>query len=168
MPSFAEAWIAVSGSRPRSSSICTMTLSTSADGRSILLMTGMIVQIVLHGKIEIRQGLGFDALAGIDEQQSALTGFQRPGDFIGEIYMTGRVDEVEMIGHAIPGRVRQAYGLAFDGNSPLSFDIHGIQDLILEVPVRNHIRKLNESVGQRGFAMVDMGDDAEISNIFHI
>ena len=112
--------------------------------------------------------MGFDALTCIDQQQRTLAGRQRPGDFICEIYVTGCVDQIEMIGHAIPGGVRQTYCLAFDGNSPLSFDIHGIQDLILEVTVRNHIRKLNKSVGQRGFSMVDMGNNAEVSNIFHV
>jgi hypothetical protein len=81
--------------------------------------------------------------------------------------VTGRVDEIEIIGQTVFGGVRQAYGLALDGNSPLSFDIHGIQDLIFEIPVRDHIRKLNEAVGQGGLTMVDMSDNAEISNIFH-
>ena len=40
VPSLAETWIAANGSSPRSRSISSLTRSTSADGRSILLMTG--------------------------------------------------------------------------------------------------------------------------------
>ena len=44
IPSFAEQSRAWSASSPSSLSICSFTLSTSAEGRSILLMTGMIVR----------------------------------------------------------------------------------------------------------------------------
>src|SRR5262245_41212596 len=40
VPSLAETWIEANGSSPRSRSISSITRSTSADGRSILLMTG--------------------------------------------------------------------------------------------------------------------------------
>lgn len=62
--------------------------------------------------------------------------------------MTGGVDEVEKITVPVFGRIGQAHGLAFNGNAPLPFNIHGIQNLISEIPIRHQIRVLNQAVGQ--------------------
>jgi hypothetical protein len=40
---------------------------------------------------------------------------------------------------AIFGFIRQAHGLAFDGDAALALDIHGVQDLVLEIPVRDDL-----------------------------
>ena len=52
------------------------------------------LQIVFHGQVEIGQGLGFDPLAGINQQQGSLAGSQGTRYFIGKIHMPGCVDEV--------------------------------------------------------------------------
>ena len=44
--------------------------------------------------IDIRQGLRFHALAGINDQQRAFAGRQRTVHLIGKIDMARRVDEV--------------------------------------------------------------------------
>ena len=51
--------------------------SGSAAGRSILLSTGMIVEVVLERQVEVREGLRLDALRGVDEQDRALAGGER-------------------------------------------------------------------------------------------
>jgi hypothetical protein len=77
------------------------------------------------------------------------------------------IDEIECTGHSIPGLVGKADRLTFDGNPSFPFDIHIVEDLILEIPLTDHAGILDQPVRQRGLAVVDMGDDAEITNIFH-
>ena len=56
---------------------------------------------VIDGEVGVGQGLGFDALRGIDDQQRAFAGGQRARDFVGEIDVAGSVDEVELVGLAV-------------------------------------------------------------------
>jgi hypothetical protein len=63
--------------------------------------------------------------------------------------------------------VRQGNSVAFDSYAPFPLDIHIIQDLVLKVPFIANAGILNKPVGQGGFAMVDMSNDTEVSDIFH-
>ena len=61
-------------------------------------------------------------------------------------------------------RVGQAHGLGLDGDAALAFQFHGIEHLVGHIPKLHHAGLFQQAVGQRGFAVVDMGDDAEIAN----
>ena len=125
-------------------------------------------QIVLKRQVEIGQGLRLHALAGVDEQQGAFAGCQGPGYLIGEIHMARRVDQIQRIGLAVFGLVWQTHGLAFDGDAALAFDVHAVQDLILEVPLGNDFTGLDQPVGQGRLAVINVGDYAEVTYVFHI
>jgi hypothetical protein len=58
-------------------------------------------------------------------------------------------------------------GIAFDGNAAFPLNIHIVQNLILKISFVTDAGKLNQAVGKRGFAVVNMSNDAEVSNIFH-
>ena len=68
---------------------------------------------------------------------------------------------------AVVGGVGQADGVALDGDAPLPFDVHGVQDLVAELAVLHHAGPLDEAVRQGGLAVVDMGDDAEVADVGH-
>ncbi len=72
-----------------------------------------------------------------------------------------------MVGLAILGFIWQTHGLALDGDAALTFDIHGIQNLVLEISVGDDFTGLDQPVAEGGFAMVDMSDDAEVAYVFH-
>jgi hypothetical protein len=97
VPSLAETWTDSNGSSPRSRSISSITRSTSADGRSILLITGTTVQPELHREIQVRDRLRFHPLRGVDHQQRALAAHQRAAHLVGEVDVPGRVDQVELV-----------------------------------------------------------------------
>ena len=78
--------------------------------------------------------------------------------------MPGRVDEVQLVGLTIAGNEIQPHRLRFNGDTALALDIHGVEHLLGHFAVRQSSANLNEPVGQRGLAMVDMGDDREIAN----
>jgi len=107
------------------------------------------------------------SLTGVDQQQGPLAGGQGPRDLIGEIDMPRGVDQVEKIAPAVLPRVGEADRLAFDGDPAFALDVHGVQDLVLELPVRNDVGGLDETIGKRGLAVIDVCDDAEIAYDFH-
>jgi hypothetical protein len=57
-----------------------------------------------------------------------------------------------------------ADGLRLDGDAALALDIHRVEHLLLHLAQRQAAGDLDQAVGQRRFAMVDMGDDGEIAD----
>ena len=56
--------------------------------------------------------------------------------------------------------------LQLDSNAFFALQIHGIQKLSLHGALFNGARELEHTVGQGAFAMVDVGDNTEISDEF--
>ena len=52
--------------------------------------------------------------------------------------------------------------MTLNGDAPLPFNVHGIEHLILKIPIGHHVSGLNPTVRQGGFPVVDMGDNTEI------
>ena len=115
--------------------------------------------------IDIGERLRLDALAGVDHQQRALAGGERARDFIGEVDVAGRVHQVEDVGAPVFGDVVEPHRLRLDGDAALALDIHGIEHLLDHVARRHRPRLLDQPVGQRRLAVVDMGDDGEVADI---
>ena len=121
--------------------------------------------VVVDRLVDIGQRLRLDALGGVDDQQRALAGRQRARHLVGEVDMAGRVDEVEDVVLAIVGVVVQAHGLRLDGDAALALDIHRVENLLLHVAQLQPAGRLDQPVGQRRLAVVDMGDDGEIADV---
>ncbi len=79
--------------------------------------------------------------------------------------MTGCVDEVQHIGFAIVRLVVQANRLSLDRDAALALDIHRIENLFRHLAFGKAARRLDQAVGQRRFAMVDMGDDGKVADM---
>ena len=137
-------------------------------GRQVDLVDhGNDLQVMAQGQVEVGQGLGLHTLTRVHDEKGSFAGRQGPGHFIGKIHMAGGVDQVEDVLVSILGLVRETDRLALDGDTPFPFDVHGIENLILEFTIGNDSGGLNQPVGQGGLAVVDMGDNAEISDILH-
>ncbi len=87
-------------------------------------------KIMFQGKVNIGQGLGLDALGGVHHQQGPFAGRQAAGYFIGKVHMAWCVDQVQQIGLTVGRRVIHADCRQLDGDAPLFFKIHLIQDLL--------------------------------------
>ena len=118
----------------------------------------------VDGLVDIGEGLGLHALGGVHDKQRAFDGFHAPRYFVGEVYMAGRVDQVEDIGLPILRLVFEAHGLRLDGYAALPFDIHAVEQLFLHIPVLHRSGLLDQPVGERGFAVVDMRHDGEVAD----
>lgn len=132
-------------------------------GQVDLVEHGDDLQLVLHGEVEVRQGLGLDALGGVHQQDRALACGQRAGDLIGEVHVPGGVDHVQGVVHPVHGP-GHAHGLGLDGDAALTLDVHAVQVLGLHVARLHDAGGLQHAVRQRGLAVVDVGDDAEVAD----
>ena len=121
-------------------------------------------QVLFEGQFHVGYGLGLDSLGGVDEEDRPFAGPEGAGDFVGKVHMSGGVDEVEFIGFAVARIVLHPDRVGLDGDAPLPFQIHAVQQLVLQVPRGHRAGDLEKPVRQGGLAVVDMGDDAEISD----
>ena len=115
--------------------------------------------------VDIGQRLRLDALRGVDHQQRALAGAQRARHLIGEVDMAGRVDQIEDVVLAIVGAVFQPHGLRLDGDAALALDVHRVQHLLGHLAQLQPAGRLDQPVGQRRFAVVDVGDNGEVADV---
>ena len=139
--------------------------AVAVGGRQVdLVEDGEDLEIVVERLVDVGQRLRLHALAGVDHQHRALAGGKRARHLVGEIDVAGRVHQVELIGLAVLVRVVEAHGLRLDGDAALALDIHGIEDLLLHLPVGDVAAQLDQPVRQRRLAVIDVGDDREIAD----
>jgi hypothetical protein len=81
--------------------------------------------------------------------------------------MSGGINQIEFKILTLSACIGQAHALALDGNAPFPLNIHGVQNLIAEMPLINKPGVLNEPIRQGRFTVVDMGNDTEISDMKH-
>ena len=79
--------------------------------------------------------------------------------------MPGGVDQVEIIGLPVFGDVVHVDGGSLDGDALFFFEFHVVEHLRGHVAVCNRVGELQQAVSEGGLAVVDMGDDGEVSNI---
>ena len=58
-------------------------------------------------------------------------------------------------------------GVALDGDAAFAFKVHIVKHLVDEFLVVKRMGEFQKAVGQGRFAVVDMRDDAKISDVFH-
>ena len=132
-------------------------------GEVDLVDDGEDLVVVLDRLVDIGERLRLDALRCVDHQQRAFARGEGAGDFIGEVDVAGRVHEVELIGLAILGGVVEAHRLRLDRDPAFLLNVHVIKDLLGHLAIGQPAAMLDQPVGKRRLAMVDMGDDTEIA-----
>jgi hypothetical protein len=125
-------------------------------------------QVVLRREKRVRDGLRFDALARVHHQQRPFARRQGARNFIGKIHVARRIDEIELIHVAIARRIIQADGMGFDGDTALALEVHGVQNLLHHLALRERAGSFEQPVGQRRFPMIDVRDDGEIADEFRV
>ena len=121
-------------------------------------------QVILESQVQVRERLSLDALRGVDEQDRALTCRQGAGHLVGEVHVPGRVNHVERVWGVLV-RPRHAHGLALDRDATLALDVHAIQVLVAHLASLNDAGQLEHAVRERRLPMIDVGDDAEVTDL---
>ena len=105
----------------------------------------------------LRQG----AFGGIDQHERPVGHPQHSLHLAAEIGVAGRVDEIDFHTPVVQGDV-----LCQDRDSTLAFEIVGIEDAVAHQLGRPKLAALTQkAIDQRRLAVVDVGDDGNISNI---
>ena len=123
--------------------------------------------IVVERLIDVCKSLRFDALACVDHEERALARSQTAAHLIREVHMSWRVHQVELIKLAILRTVIEPDGLCLDRDPALFLDLHIVENLSLtrHFAVGHAAAKLDEPVRKRRFAVIDMRNDGEISDV---
>jgi hypothetical protein len=58
--------------------------------------------------------------------------------------------------------------VAFDGNSPFSFQVHIVKGLVLHFAFADSVGVLQQAISQGAFSVIDVCYDAKIPNVFHV
>ncbi len=64
------------------------------------------------------------------------------------------------------GFIVQPHGGHFDRDAALALDVHRVEELLLHVPPLHGSGEFQKPVGERGLAVINMGDDAKIADMF--
>ena len=135
-------------------------------GQVDLVQDGHDLQIMVKRQIAVGQRLGLHALAGVHHQYGALAGGQTAADLVLKVHMARGINEVELIGFAVIGLVAHRHGAGLDRNAALLLNVHIVQHLIGHGALVNAVGQLQHTVGQGGFAVVDVGNNAEVADVF--
>ena len=120
---------------------------------------------MLERHVDVRKRLRLDALRRIDDEQRALAGRQAARNLIRKVDMARRVDEVELVLLAVLALVVQTHRLRLDGDAALALDVHVVEDLRLHLALRKCPRIFNQTVRNRRFSMVNMGNDGKVADV---
>ncbi len=117
------------------------------------------LEVVLDREVGVRDGLRLDSLRGVDDEHGALARLERARDFVREVDVPGRVDEVQLM--ALP---LHADRLGLDRDPPLALEVHRVEHLRAHVASGHGVRQLENAVGERRLAVVDVRDDREVAD----
>ena len=136
-------------------------------GQVHLVQHGHDLDAEVDGGVAVGHRLRLHTLRGIDHQQRPLAGRERTADLVGEVDVSRGVDEVKLVDGTVGRLVQQRRRLRLDGDAALAFQVHRIEHLAVHFTVGQAAQAVDQPVGQRGFAMVDVGNDGKVANVLH-
>ena len=153
----------VAWSSRKSSKIMSSTLCGRAFSRSILLMTMIGLRADLERLAEHELGLRLRAVEGIDDEEHAVDHLEDALHFAAEIGVAGSVDDVDVVVVILERGV-----LGLDRDALFALEVHRVHDAFDHRLVgAKGARLAQELVDERGFAVIDVGDDGDVANLFH-
>ena len=125
-----------------------------------LVHAGDDLEVVVDREVGVRERLRLDPLRRVDDEQRALARLERARDLVGEVDVAGRVDQVQLV--ALP---RDAHRLRLDRDPALALEVHRVEHLRAHLALRDGVRQLEDAVGERRLAVVDVRDDREVADV---
>ncbi|MPN01890.1 hypothetical protein SDC9_149103 [bioreactor metagenome] len=79
--------------------------------------------------------------------------------------MSGGIDQIELILLPVRRAIQHPHRMRFDGDAAFALQVHAVEQLLLEVAFVDGMGIFQKPVGQRRFAMVDVGDNRKIPDM---
>src|SRR5690606_16688858 len=99
-------------------------------GRQVdLVDDGHDLEALLDGGVAVRDALRLDALARVDDEERAFARGEGARDFVREVDVARRVDDVELVGLAVARGVLERDALRLDRDAALALEIHRVEHL---------------------------------------
>ena len=124
--------------------------------------------VVVHRLVGVGQRLRLDPLGRVDDQQRALAGGERAAHLVGEVHVAGGVHQVDHVLRAVRRAVGEAHGLRLDGDAALALELHGVEHLAGHLALLQAAAALDQAVGERRLAVIDVGDDRDVADVCEI
>ena len=123
------------------------------------------LEVVLQGFFENEAGLGHGAFKGVDQQQDAVGHFEDAFDFAAEVGVAGGVDDVDLADDAFGVAVGHGDIFGEDGDAAFAFERVVVEDEFAgdRCAAAEHAGLAEHGVDERGFAVIDVGDDGDIA-----
>ncbi len=166
-PVFALARIASCASMPITSSISRDRVVRVGRRQVDLVEHRHDLDAELDRGVAVRDRLRLDALGRVDDEQRAFARRQRAADLVREVDVARRVDQVEVVQLAVRRPVLERRGLRLDRDAALALEVHRVEHLRLHLAIRQAAAELDDAIGQRRLAVVDVGDDGEVADVLH-
>ena len=113
--------------------------------------------------MDVGERLRLDTLRGVDDEDRALAGLQAVAHLVGEVDVTGRIDQVQAVGLAVLRGVLEANGAGLDRDALLALEVHRVEDLARHLASVDRMGQLEQPVRQGRLAMIDVGDDRKVA-----
>jgi len=122
------------------------------------------LEAAVDGEVGVGERLRLDPLGGVDDEQRPFAGGERAGDLVAEVDVAGGVDQVEDVLRAVGGPVVEPHRAGLDRDPALPLELHIVEHLRLQVAAAERTGALEQAVGERRLAVVDVGDDREVAD----
>src|SRR5262249_12176953 len=123
------------------------------------------MKVVIESEVGIRKRLSLHSLRGIDYQQRALARGERTRNLIREINMPRRVDQIKEVLLSVAGSLVEANGVSLHTHSARTLQVHGLEDLLRHLPLRERTGQYEQTVCKRALPVINMRDNREISDL---
>ena len=117
-------------------------------------------------QVRVGHRLRLDPLRGVDHQQRAFAGGERARHLVGEVDVSRRVDQVQLVGLAVArGLEEHADRLRLDRDPALALELHRVEQLRAHQSRIDGVGQLENPVSERRLAVVDVGNDREVADV---
>ena len=77
------------------------------------------------------------------------------------------IDEVQFVYFSVARLVFEGRRLRLDGDAAFAFQVHAVENLFTHFAVGESSAVFDKTVGQGGFAVVDVSNDGKITDVVH-
>ena len=116
---------------------------------------------------QVRYCLCLDSLGSIHNQQGPFAGSDGTRHFVAEVHVTGRINQVEHVALSIRVFIIHLHGMTLNRDTALPLQIHIVEGLRFQIPIRNRLRGLEQTIRKGAFPVVDMCNYTKITDILH-